>query len=153
MCSHKLTAGTYRNYYSELALSLIPSLLSHRLLRAAWSLQKPLCMKSQGPGLTLLCGASLSGPVCLSLQTRWGGGVSSGLQLCPSLEEAVLGRPQRASAPTRPLERRGFMVTEEVLPPRARASLSPRGCTSSGWKCSLTVLGPAPLHPRKWEAP
>lgn len=50
MCSHKLTAGTYRNCYSELALSLKPSLLSHCLLRAAVVSSEALVHEEPGPG-------------------------------------------------------------------------------------------------------
>lgn len=95
-------------------------------------------MNSQALGLTVLCRASLSGPVSASV-----------LLMTPPPAQAAL-RPPREGLSSDSL-RTGEPRSQERSLPDMSLSL-PKGMPGPAWKCSLTVLGLALLHPRKCNA-
>ena len=121
MCSHKLTAGTHHSCYSEVAPSLIPSLFSHRPLSAAVVSSEALVREEPGPGAdSPLRGIPLWSVLLLPcrLGGGWGVGEAVGCSSALLWKGQFWAGHRRLLSSTRALERRGSMVTREVLPPR-----------------------------------
>lgn len=98
-----------------------------------------LVHEQPGSGLTVVCRASLSGPV------------SAPVPMMTPPAQAVL-RPPREGLTSHSLQtgELGEPSQERSLPDM---SLSlPNGMPGPAWKCSFTVLGLALLHPRKCKA-
>lgn len=107
-------------------------------------------MKSQGPGLTLLCGASLSGPICLSLQTRWGGWGKQWVTAVPFSGGGSSGQATEGFCPYTTSRKERLIHGYRRGPPSQGPSLIlPKGMYKQWLEVFLDSLGASSLAPQK----